>query len=124
MKDKFSALTTFLKRVPGVKATDMGTGKTDNGMWWVKFSIDIHNPLVWSVIQELSFVVNNLSVTEKLPAKFYPVSPPPYLNGGPEQFLGWVIECEHPEFSPKDLCEWLEGRLPNPVDDLTKWPME
>jgi hypothetical protein len=76
------------------------------------------------VIQELSFVVNNLSVTEKLPAKFYPVSPPPYLNGGPEQFLGWVIECEHPEFSPKDLREWLEGRLPTPVDDLTKWPME
>ena len=49
MKDKFSALTTFLKRIPAVKGTEMGTGKADDGTWWVKFSIDIHHSLAWSV---------------------------------------------------------------------------
>jgi hypothetical protein len=49
-----------------------------------------------------------------------PVSPPPYLNGGVE-FLSWVIESTDPSFSPDNCLEWLEGRLPRPVDELSQW---
>ncbi|HWB91533.1 MAG TPA: hypothetical protein VG605_06760, partial [Puia sp.] len=64
--------------------------------------------------------VNYISLEERLPTVFYPVFPPPYLNGGPE-FLSWVIESKDKEFSPALLSEWLEGRLPRPVDDLKQW---
>jgi hypothetical protein len=52
-----------------------------------------------------------------------PVSPPPYLNGGVE-FLSWVIESTDPSFTPNKCVEWLEGRLPRPVDDLEQWKMD
>jgi hypothetical protein len=59
----------------------------------VKFSIDIGHPLAWHVVQELGHVMNYLSITDKLPTTFKPVSPPSHLNGGPRTFLAWVIEC-------------------------------
>ena len=52
-----------------------------------------------------------------------PVSPPPYMNGGVE-FLSWVIESTDPSFAPEKCAEWLEGRLPRPVDDLAQWEMD
>lgn len=90
-------------------------------MWSVKFHIDIHHDLAWNVIQELSSVINQLSLTERLPAIFYPVSPPAYLNGGPEEYLSWVIETTDKDFNPDTLMRWLEGRLPNPVEDPDEW---
>ena len=90
-------------------------------MWWVKFGIDIANPLAWHVVQELGHVLNYVSIEERLPTVFYPASPPPYMNGGPEDFLSWVIETKDPEFSPDRAREWLEGRLPRPVEDLEQW---
>ena len=50
-----------------------------------------------------------------------PVSPPSYLNGGPEEFLYWVIEAQNSEFTPSLCVEWLEGRLPRPVEDVEQW---
>lgn len=45
------------------------------------------------------------------------------MNGG-EEFLSWVIESQSPEFTP-DLCaEWLEGRLPRPVEDINQWSFD
>jgi hypothetical protein len=55
-----------------------------------------------------------------LPTLFKPVSPPPYMNGGVE-FLPWVIESTHPDFTPARCVGWLEGRLPNPVSDPKLW---
>ena len=72
-------------------------------------------------MQELGHVVNYVSIEERLPAAFYPVSPPPYMNGGPEDFLSWAIENKDPEFKPDDMSEWLEGRLPRPVDKIEEW---
>ncbi len=46
-----------------------------------------------------------------LPTRFYPVSPAPYLNGGPKNFLSWIIENTDREFTPDNMKEWLEGRL-------------
>ena len=50
-----------------------------------------------------------------------PLSPLPYLNGGPRAFLSWVIECTDPGFAQATVAEWLAGRLPRPVGDLEQW---
>lgn len=116
----FDALETFLKRVPSIRGW-IGKGTTDDGLWWVKFAIDIEHPLAWRVVQEFGHVLNYLSVNEKLPSAFMPVSPPPYVNGGPGEFLSWVIESKSPDFTPETCAEWLDGRLPRPVDDALQW---
>jgi hypothetical protein len=116
----FVPLTAFLKRVPSIRIS-IGTGISGNAAWWVKFAIDISDPLAWSVVQELGYVLNYLSLNERLPTIFMPVSPPPYLNGGPGDFLSWVIECRDRGYTPKTIAEWLEGRLPSPVDDRNAW---
>jgi len=72
-------------------------------------------------VQELGFVINYISIDERLPTAFYSVSPPPYMNGGPTDFSSWIIETKDPEFKLGTLMKWLEGRLPNPVDNLEQW---
>lgn len=113
-------LTGYLSRVPAIQSK-MGSGFFNNGCWWVKFAIDIQHQLAWRVVQELGHVLNYLSLNETLPTVFMPVSPPPYMNGGPGDFLSWVIESKEKDFTPAMCAEWLEGRLPRPVDDLEKW---
>jgi hypothetical protein len=122
----FRALLDFLACVPSIVATDAhgfgsGAGRTH---WWVKFSLNLNDPLAWNVVQELAHVLNYLSVDEKLPTSFYPVSPPPYLNGGPKQYLSWVIECPLGAMHPSTVADLLKSRLPDPVDDLTQWAEE
>jgi len=39
------------------------------------------------------------------------------MNGGPREFLSWVIEATDQTFTPAKCAEWLKGRLPQPVDD-------
>lgn len=121
---RFGRLLDFLARIPALE-TDDGPGHgiaagEEAGAWWVKFSIDIQHHLAWQLVQELAHVLNYLSVDERLPTVFKPVSPPPYLNGGPDEFLGWVIECPD-EMTPNKVAEWLESRLPQPVDDEEAW---
>lgn len=116
----FQTLTEYLSKIPAITGK-IGSGFFDDGRWWVKFAIDIDHDLAWYVVQELGNVLNYLSVTERLPTVFKPVSPPSYLNGGPRDFLSWVIESEDKEFKPGTCAKWLEGRLPQPVEDLTKW---
>lgn len=115
-----SQLLAFLNKIPSIDS-GVASGLENTGNWWVKFKIDIEHPLAWNVVQEIGFVANYISLNERLPTKFYPVSAPPYLNGGPKTFLYWVIENSDTEFTPNDLAEWLESRLPNPVDDLSEW---
>ena len=120
---KFEALIDFLARIPAVDVNDtpsrgMGSGESDNG-WWVKFTIDIDHDLAWHTVQELGHVLNLLSVEERLPTVFMPVSPPPYMNGGPEEFLSWVIEGE--DMPPGTVAKWLEERMPKPVEDEAAW---
>jgi hypothetical protein len=115
----FTSLLDYMARVPAIESPATSGSEADGG-WWVKFSIDIRHPLAWRVVQELAHVLNYLSLDERLPTVFKPVSPPPYLNGGPDEFLAWVIEAEA-DFEPGACAEWLEGRLPRPVDDEDKW---
>lgn len=121
-KRAFKILIDYLEKVPAMqKPISFGD---EDGLWWIKFSIDIENQLAWNVIQEFGHVMNYLSLDERLPTAFYPVSPPPYMNGGPSEFLYWVIETKDKEFKPETLMQWLEGRLPRPVDDLEQWTGE
>ena len=121
----FDGLLAFLERLPAMQLpagrASIGHGRMKNGRWWVKFALDIHHPLAWRVVQELGHVLNSMSLEDRLPTVFMPVSPPPYMNGGPDQCLSWVVEGEGAAFSPADCVVWLEGRLPRPVDDLTQW---
>jgi hypothetical protein len=114
------ALVAFIKRIPSVQGS-IGNGVLGDDGWWVKFVIDISHPLAWRTVQELGHVLNYVSINERLPAVFMPVSPPPYINGGPTDFLSWVIECHDSTFPPSKAAEWLEGRLPVPVNDPAAW---
>ena len=119
----FKTLLDYLDRVPAIVGK-IGVGDLETGGWWVKLTIDIEHELAWRTVQELGYVLNYISIEERLPTVFMPVSPPPYLNGGPEDFLSWVIECSDPEFTPDTCKGWLETRLPDPVDDVDEWTDE
>jgi hypothetical protein len=124
MKRNFEPLIAYLARIPSMMVDQTPSrgisSGVDSGVWWVKFGLDISHPLAWSAVQELAFVLNYLSLEERLPTVFKPVSPPPYMNGGPKEFLSWVVECST-SMSPESVMKWLEGRLPRPVDDLAQW---
>ena len=115
-----NTLVAFLKRVPGITGS-IGSGTFENGNWWAKFTIDLDHSQAWNVVQELGYVLNYLSLNERLPTVFMPVSPPPYMNGPAREFLSWVIESTEPSFTPDSCAEWLEGRLPRPVADWEQW---
>ena len=115
----FEKLENYLRRVPSISGS-IGKG-ADESAWWVKFTIDTTSPIAWHTVQEFGHVLNYLSVEERLPTVFRPVSPPPYMNGGPEEFLSWVIECEDLNFRPGTVADWLEGRLPKPVENIEEW---
>jgi hypothetical protein len=125
--ERFEKLLSFLEKLPAIDLPagrkSIGHGFFDDGNWWVKFRIDTEHELAWRHVQELGFVLNYVSVQERLPTTFMPVSPPPYMNGGVE-FLSWVIESKDASFTPNRCTEWLEGRLPKPVDDENQWRMD
>ncbi len=114
------SLKDYLSKVPGISGT-ISSGFFDDGRWWVKFAVDIEQALAWSVVQELGHVLNYMSLQDRLPTVCMPVSPPPCMNGGPREFLSWVIESKDKDFKPGTCAKWLEGRLPRPVDDLSQW---
>ncbi len=113
------SLVKFLDFIPGAHV--VADGVYDTGCWWVKLRLDIDDPLSWCVVQELGHVLNLLSMERRLPTRFYPVSPSPALNGGPEDFLSWFIEATDANFAPSMAATWLAGRLPRPGDDRAAW---
>lgn len=125
---RFDRLIDYLARVPAVRTNEtpsrgIGTG-SGGTIWWVKFPLDLDDPLAWHVVQEFAHVLNLLSLEEPLPTLFKPVSPPPYMNGGPREFLSWMIECPEGAMEPDAVAQWLEGRLPRPVEDREAWESE
>ena len=79
-------LKEYLAKIPSINPA-MSSGIFENGCWWVKFQIDTHHELAWRVVQELGHTLNYMSLNDRLPTVFMPVSPPPYMNGGPTDFL-------------------------------------
>ncbi|MBT8219517.1 MAG: hypothetical protein KJP00_06820 [Bacteroidia bacterium] len=118
----FQSLVDYIQQIPPVEGEV--SVENNDGFWKIEFRMDIHHNLAWRALQELANVVNYLSAGERLPSRLYPISPAPYFHEGPGDTLRWIIENTDKEFKPNDLLEWLEGRLPNPVDDLTLWDEE
>ena len=125
--DRLEPLLRVLERLPAMNLPagrkSIGAGISNDGAWWVKFSLDTNHPLAWRVVPELGHVLNSLSLEDQLPTVFKPVSPPPYLNGGVE-FLSWVIENQQAHFTPADCAGWLQARLPDPVSDFAAWKVD
>lgn len=111
-------LKKLLERIPCVQGSVVGNNE---GGWYIKMSLDLDAKIVWNVIQELSFVLNNLSMTEKLSVVFKPVSPPPYLHGGPDLFLSWVIEPVSRDVDPELIADALVQYLPKPINEEQAW---
>ena len=121
----FDRLYEYFAKVPSIQKNLIDAYGTDGkSAWWFKFQIDVEHPLAWQTVQELGHVLNYISKNERLPTQFLPVSPPPYMNGEAKQFLAWVIQCNHPDFPPDVICDWLEARLPSPVEDAEKWKIK
>ncbi len=121
-KDLFMSVKELFSEIEAIKG-DIATG-FKNGYWWIKFQLDINHKLAWNVVQEFGNILNYLFIEERLPTRFYPVSPPIYLNGGPKEYLSWVIENTDKKFTIEQLIEWLRGRLPNPIENEDEWLME
>lgn len=115
-------IKTLLTSIPCIQF--VGTSEIGEPFWWLKFGIDIHSKIAWPIVQELGHILNYLSVDSKLPTSFYPVSPPPYMNGGPEEFLSWVIEPVIPYVDTNDIYDYLEGRLPEAYDKEENWLLD
>ena len=121
IQQQLPMLIEFLNRIPAVEVTDHQA--TPDAYWGVKLDIDIAHPLAWNVVQALGFVLNDISLTEKLPTVFMPISPPPYLNGGPAECLSWIIETKFNYIYPQWIQTALEERLPHPVNELGAWSL-
>ena len=115
-------IKTLLTKIPCVQF--VVTSEKGAAFWWLKFGIDINSKIAWTVVQELGHILNYLSVDDKLPTNFYPVSPPPYVNGGPEEFLSWIIEPVIPYVDTNNIYDYLNGRLPENYDKEESWLLD
>lgn len=113
MPERFSKLQALISQIPTL-CSPIATGTHENGFWWLKFSIDTTDPLAWNVVHVFAYVINYLSISERLSTVFYPISGPPFRTDGPENCLEWIIESTSQDFLPNELAEWLETRLPDP----------
>ena len=85
-----------------------------------KHHVKFHSLLAF--LARVPAIATNDTAWGGLPTVFKPVSPPPYLNGGPDDYLAWVIETDDVEMRPGTVAKWLQSRLPDPVDDPAAWP--
>ncbi len=117
---RFVRLIDFLSLIPAVEADDApGQGFTVEagaGSWRVGFPIDVFHDLSWETVQELAHALN----TSGSGAAFKPVSPAPDQNGGPDEFLTWVIEAGD-ALPPDTIADLLKEKLPSPVEDERAW---
>ncbi|MFO0991389.1 MAG: hypothetical protein U1E67_05610 [Hyphomicrobiales bacterium] len=93
---KFEKIVGFLCRIPAVEHNDtpslgIASGDHRSGGWSVTFSLDIDHQLAWHVVQALGFVLNDLSLSERLPTVSNLCRHPHDMNGGPKEYLSWVI---------------------------------
>jgi hypothetical protein len=117
--EELKVFKDFLLTIPCI--TDVMIPDSVDRNWFLKLQIDISSPIAWNFVQEFGHILNYISLDERLPTKFYPVSAPPYLNGGPQDFLYWIIESTQSETNPKFILEYLVGRLPEDVSIEANW---
>lgn len=100
-------LVALLNEYPGVSVIHHEV--TSDAYWWVKFLIDIEHPRAWQVVQLFAHIFNEISIHERLPTVFKPTSPPPNLNGGPDEALFWVIESTFNYIDPQYIADALRA---------------
>ena len=113
------ALADLIRQLPGVHPS-VGRSTPEDAFWYVKFSLDRTHPLAWHVLQRLGFVFNYISLEFRYSTVFMPVSPPPYLNGGPE-FLNWAVEAKVPFYDPRHVTRALRAELPEHLGRAKAW---
>ncbi len=68
-------LQEYLSQIPGLDI--FSASEPNDARWWFKLQIDIESTIAWHVVQNLAFVLNEISIFEPLPTTFKPTSPPP-----------------------------------------------
>lgn len=109
MPERFHRIENIIRSLPAVDST-VASGNYDNGFWWVKFAINIEHRSAWTTIKNLAYIINYLSISERFSTVFYPIAS---ANSEPENFLSCIIETTSEDFSPSELAEWLESRMPD-----------
>ena len=99
----------------------IGSAEFRNTQFSYRMGVAFIGDIAWHVIQNLAFVLNYISLEDRLAVVFKPISPPPYLNGGPADFLSWVIEAQIPHLNSMYIADVLRARLPNPIGDEAAW---
>ncbi len=122
----FAPLRELLLEIPAIRGrTDdpppLISTFTNNRFWWVTFPINVQHPLHLETLQWFAWILNGLSLRDPLPTGFLPRSSCPYLNGPPEQTLGWVIDCPVDKMSPVQVAGHLRYNLPKPLDSRREW---
>lgn len=102
-------LAAFLERLPGVSVLAFELAPTTR--WRVVIEICAGHELAWRVVQELSFVLNYISVSERLPTVFRPLA------------KGWSVESTLPHVDPRAIAQCLESYVPSP-EDPEDWDVE
>ncbi len=116
----FGTLIAYLQRVPGI-AGPISSGRLDDGNWWVKFRIaPARLERRSGVGVRAQLPLHQRTTADGLHAGVRG----PYLNGGPRDYLSWVIESKDPKFKPGTCMKWLDERLPRPVEDTSAWPKD
>jgi hypothetical protein len=109
----------FFKKIPALDSPVLIS--EEEKYWSIDFTIDLDHEIVWNVIQYFGYICN---CGGKQGLLFLPMSPPPYLNGGPYTHMSWSILCKNLDFSLADFLQILEEYLPVPLDDFEQWKHE
>ena len=119
LKMEYPTFDWLRKFLNATKATKFVTARLfEDGRWWVQFKLDLNHKMIWTVIQELGYVANNMVLIGKLPVKLLPWPSAPE-NGPPESMLFWRIERYDGRFSPDDFVAESGMQVAKKV---TNWP--
>jgi hypothetical protein len=121
---ELAPLADLLKQVPAVKGPGLGPdgnipgGYYTDRRWWLVFQIKTDDPLAWHVLRRLAEVLNDYSGprTEDL----FPTVLKPIVPGGPAS-VWWSLESTRPDLAVADVIERMKSRLPQPIDDSSRW---
>lgn len=116
---EFKELVAYLQKIPAM-SEPIHWQRCDDGTWYVGFSLALEHPLAWSAVQELAHVLNTLSVAEHLPTRFLLRRHHLISTVLPAGTWAGASSRRYPaSHQMKCLSGWR--RLPQPVDDETKW---
>ncbi len=109
----------FISKFPSVEW--VSSKQHDDGFWWVKFHLNMENPVSIVIVQALAHILNAKSLNDPLPTRFFPTSSPPYMNGGPKVHLHWVIEPFTHDVTVSDIFAAIDSTLLFDIESEVEW---